>query len=72
MTKGKKQMDGTKRCRIEFGLAAGESKRLISKEIGVNLSSLTTACCRALQVQNFRQRRPSLRLPPPSAFQLSP
>ena len=41
MTKGKKQMDGTKRCRIEFGLAAGESKRLISKEIGVNLSTVS-------------------------------
>ena len=34
-------MDGAKRCRIEFGLAAGESKRLISKEIGVNLSTVS-------------------------------
>jgi len=31
MTKGKKQMDGTKRCRIEFGLSAGESLRAIAE-----------------------------------------
>ena len=41
MTKGKKQMDGTQRCRIEFGLAAGESERTIAKEIGVSLSTVS-------------------------------
>ena len=41
MTKGKKQMDGTGRCRIEFGLAAGESERTIAKEIGVSLSTVS-------------------------------
>jgi len=41
MKKGKKQMDGTQRCRIEFGLAAGESARSIAKEIGVSLSTVT-------------------------------
>ena len=34
-------MDGTQRCRIEFGLAAGESARSIAKEIGVSLSTVT-------------------------------
>ena len=41
MTKGKKQMDGTGRCRIEFGLAAGMSERTIAKEIGVSLSTVS-------------------------------
>ena len=41
MTKGKKQMTGTQRCRIEFGLAAGESERTIAKEIGVSLSTVS-------------------------------
>ena len=41
MKKGKKQMDGTQRCRIEFGLAAQESARSIAKEIGVSLSTVT-------------------------------
>ncbi|MBR2837694.1 MAG: helix-turn-helix domain-containing protein, partial [Kiritimatiellae bacterium] len=41
MTKGKKQMVGTQRCRIEFGLAAGESERTIAKEIGVSLSTVS-------------------------------
>ena len=34
-------MDGTGRCRIEFGLAAGESERTIAKEIGVSLSTVS-------------------------------
>ena len=41
MKKGKKQMNGTQRCRIEFGLAAQESARSIAKEIGVSLSTVT-------------------------------
>ena len=41
MTKGKKQMDGTGRCRIEFGLSAGESARSIAKALGVSLSTVT-------------------------------
>ena len=41
MTKGKKHMDGTKRCRIQFGLEAGESARTIAKEIGVSLTTVT-------------------------------
>ena len=41
MTKGKKQMTGTQRCRIEFGLAAGMSERTIAKEIGVSLSTVS-------------------------------
>lgn len=41
MTKGKKHMDGTKRCRIQFGLEAGESARAIAKEIGVSLSTVS-------------------------------
>ncbi|MGN0855226.1 MAG: transposase [Kiritimatiellia bacterium] len=41
MTKGKKHMDGTKRCRIEFGLAAGESERQIARAIGVSLSTVS-------------------------------
>ena len=35
-------MDGTQRCRIEFGLAAGESERTIAKEIGVSLSTVSS------------------------------
>ena len=35
MTKGKKHMDGTKRCRIQFGLEAGESMRAIAKAVDV-------------------------------------
>jgi len=34
-------MNGTQRCRIEFGLAAEESARSIAKEIGVSLSTVT-------------------------------
>ena len=34
-------MDGTKRCRIEFGLAAGESERQIAREIGVSISTVS-------------------------------
>ena len=34
-------MDGTKRCRIQFGLEAGESARAIAKEIGVSLTTVT-------------------------------
>ena len=34
-------MGGTQRCRIEFGLAAGESERQIAKEIGVSLSTVS-------------------------------
>ena len=41
MTKGKKHMDGTERCRIEFGLAAEESERQIAKAIGVSLSTVS-------------------------------
>ena len=41
MTKGKKHMDGTKRCRIQFGLEAGESARTIAKDIGVSLTTVT-------------------------------
>ena len=41
MKKGKKHMGGTQRCRIEFGLAAGESERQIAKEIGVSLSTVS-------------------------------
>jgi len=40
MTKGKKHLDGTGRCRIQFGLEAGESARTIAKDIGVNLSTV--------------------------------
>ena len=41
MTKGKKHMDGTKRCRIQFGLEAGESARTIAKQIGDILTTVT-------------------------------
>ena len=41
MTKGKKHMDGTKRCRIQFGLEAGESMRTIAKAVGVNLTTVS-------------------------------
>ena len=41
MTEGKKHMVGTQRCRIEFGLAAGESERQIAKVIGVSLSTIS-------------------------------
>ena len=41
MKKGKKHMDGTSRCRIEFGLAAGESVRSIARTIGVSLSTVS-------------------------------
>ena len=41
MTKGKKHLDGTGRCRIEFGLSAGESARSIAKALGVSLSTVT-------------------------------
>ena len=41
MTKGKKQLDTAKRCRIEFGLAAGQSARTMAKDIGVSLSTIT-------------------------------
>ena len=41
MTKGKKHMDGTKRCRIQFGLEAGESARAIAKAVGVSLTTVT-------------------------------
>ena len=34
-------MDGTGRCRIEFGLSAGESARSIAKALGVSLSTVT-------------------------------
>ena len=34
-------MGGTGRCRIEFGLAAGESERQIAKAIGVSLSTVS-------------------------------
>jgi len=34
-------MVGTQRCRIEFGLAAGESERQIAKAIGVSLSTVS-------------------------------
>lgn len=34
-------MGGTERCRIEFGLAAKESERLIAKAIGVCLSAVS-------------------------------
>ena len=34
-------MVGAQRCRIEFGLAAGESERTIAKEIGVCLSTVS-------------------------------
>ena len=40
MTKGKKQLDGAKRLRIELGLANGESMRKIAKELGVRLSTV--------------------------------
>ncbi|MCQ2395679.1 MAG: hypothetical protein MJ249_15470 [Kiritimatiellae bacterium] len=35
MTKGKKHMGNTERCRIQFGLEAEESARTIAKVIGV-------------------------------------
>ena len=41
MKKGKKQLTGVQRCRIEFGLATGESERMIAKEIGVSLSMVS-------------------------------
>ena len=41
MTKGKKQLDTPKRCRIEFGLATSQSARTIAKDIGVSLSTVT-------------------------------
>ena len=41
MKKGKKQMTGAQRCRIEFGLSAGESARSIAKALGVSLSTVT-------------------------------
>ena len=41
MTKGKKHMDGTKRCRIQFGLEAGESMRAIAKAVGVSLTTVS-------------------------------
>ena len=41
MTKGKKHMDGTKRCRIQFGLETGESMRTIAKAVGVNLTTVS-------------------------------
>ena len=41
MTKGKKQLDGANRCHIEFGLATGQSARIIAKNIGVSLSTIT-------------------------------
>ena len=41
MKKGKKHMDGAKRCRIESGLAAEESVRTIAREIGVSLSTVS-------------------------------
>lgn len=41
MKKGKKHMDGAKRCRIESGLAAGESERTIAKAVGVSLSTVS-------------------------------
>ena len=34
-------MDGTKRCRIQFGLEAGESARAIAKAVGVSLTTVT-------------------------------
>ena len=34
-------MGGTGRCRIEFGLAAGESERQIAKAIGVSISTVS-------------------------------
>ena len=34
-------MIGTQRCRIEFGLSAGESARYIAKALGVSLSTVT-------------------------------
>ena len=34
-------MDGINRCRIESGLASGESKRVIAKDIGVCLSTVS-------------------------------
>ena len=41
MKKGKKHLGGTQRCRIEFGLAAGESARAIAEAIGVSLSTVS-------------------------------
>ena len=41
MTKGKKHMGNTERCRIQFGLEAEESARTIAKVIGVSLSTVT-------------------------------
>lgn len=41
MTKGKKHMGNAERCRIQFGLEAGESARTIAKEVGVSLSTVT-------------------------------
>ena len=41
MTKGKKQLNITDRCHIEFGLASGESARSIAKSLGVSLSTVT-------------------------------
>lgn len=34
-------MTGAQRCRIEFGLSAGESARSIAKALGVSLSTVT-------------------------------
>ena len=34
-------MAGAQRCRIEFGLSAGESARSIAKEIDVSLSTVS-------------------------------
>lgn len=41
MKKGKKHLNGSQRCRIEFGLAIGESVRRIAKEIGVSISTVS-------------------------------
>lgn len=41
MTKGKKHLDGAKRCRIGFGLASGESARSIANAICVTLSTVS-------------------------------
>ena len=41
MTKGKKQMDGTERGRIEFQLSLGCSERSISKDLGRSLTTVS-------------------------------
>ena len=41
MTEGKKQLSQANRCRIEFGLATGQSARTMAKDIGVSLSTIT-------------------------------